>query len=515
MSSLCPEWRNVRGIQGMNKRIASILGISLIVASNTFADFKKNEIAKVGGVTCGFEKVWFPVKKTQGKFAKIKAPTSAQKTACKQLVIPSKVNLAKLPDLSQIARSRVLSSANQRVSSVSGTPPTLSEIVTSGPATVFWKPGVVSSIGSGSPSTEQCSEFFTGSSDGQSGGYLSCYMNQNAGQALTEVVRAGTTMCYLKNMPTNEVFRAGGFTLTRGTLPGDSVTRLFETPVGSSARTIKIGLSSGGQDGGASNGIIKVFSSNQIASSGDIYKYEMIFCESDSAQPQEIEKTRITSNGEFVSSSFNTSDGGNGNFSGTVRAFLRTEGTGLIFDNTRSRTASFSSSRNEGSSSSSTKSEVEINGDNEIKSKEYGIFPEDTRKAYSVSRFSGTGTSSMRFFEGAIKQTFAFGDFNGATEYRDSFYAAAPENPYISSLTIVDLGTDDFFQTPPSVTEGTSSLTCSAKADIEVVVDMDNDAMRSVTAACEGERLDGVNFCQSEELSQAQERFGSVCSLPQ
>jgi hypothetical protein len=483
----------------------------LVTTTITFADFKKNEIAKIGNVTCGFQRSWFPVKKSQGTFLKIKRPTALQNAACKKLVVSSKINLAKLPDISQIARSGTESSADQKTRSVSGTPPTLSEIVSSGPTTVFWKPGVVSGIGSGSPNPEQCSEFFSSSSDGQSGGFLSCYMNQNAGQTLTQIVRAGTTMCYLKNMPTNDVLRAGGFTVTRGTLPGGAVTRIFETPAGSTPRIIKIGLSAGGQDEEASNGIIKVFSSDQIASSGDIYKYEMIFCEGDSNQPQEIEKTQITSTGEFISSSFSTSDGGNGSSSGTVRAFLQREGGTLAFDTTRSRTASFSSTRNERTGPSSSKSEVEINANNEIISKEYSIFTGDTRKAYSVSRFSGTGATSLRFFEGAIKQSFAFGDFNGATEFRDTFYAVSPANPYLSYLSSVDLATDTFFQGTPTVTDQTTSLNCSVNADIEVSVDMENDAMRAVTSACEGERLDGVNFCQSEELTQAQELYSSVC----
>lgn len=483
--------------------------ICVTVLENAVADFKKNEIAKVGNVRCGFSKSWFPVGKSNGKFIKLKKPTAAQRAACKTLVSSSKVNLAKLPDISQIAKSRELSPEKLTTASVSGNPPTLSEIVASGPSTVFWRPGVVSSIASGSPTAEQCNEFFTGAEDGQSGGFLSCYMNQNAGQALSEVVRSGTTICYLKNMPTEEVLRAGGFSLTRGALPGGDVTRLFETPAGDSPRIVKIGLSSGGQDGGASNGIIKIFSSNQIASSGDIYKYEMIFCEGDAPVPQEIEKTRITSSGEFMSSSF--SNGNGGTFSGTVRAFLRSESGSLVFDPARSRTASFSSTHLEGDSSSSSKSEIEITGENEIISKDYGIFPDDTRKAYSISRFSGASARSLQFLEGAIKQTFAFGDFNGATEYRDTYYSAAPSSSYVGRLSTVDLTTDSFFASPPSVTEGTTSLNCSANADIEVTVDMENDAMRSVTATCESERLDGISFCRSNELSDAQTRFATVC----
>ncbi len=497
----------------MNKISALFISAAVLFYSDiSFATFKKNQVAKVSGVTCGFAKSWFPITKSARKFTKIKRPTPAQIKACKTLVNPTKVNLAKLPNISNIARSRASAASTGKIQTVSGTPPTLAEIVRNGSTNTFWQPGVIDSIATGSPTADQCSEFLSSSTDGRSGGFLACYMNQNAGYALSEVVRAGTTMCYLKNMPTEEVFRNGGFTITRGTLPTRSVTSLFNTPSGSTPRVIKIALSAGGEDGGASNGLIRVFAESQIASSGDLYKYEMIFCEGDASQPQEIEKTRISSSGEFISSSFNTSEGGSGQFAGTVRAFLRSEGNDLVFDASRSRTATSSSNRNEGGSPSSRKSEITITSSNEIISKEYGIYPNDTNKAYSISRFSGTGMSSLRFFEGAIKQTFSFGDFNGATEFRDTTYVSAPGNTYVSSLSAVDLTADPFYTTVPSITEGTTSLRCDTRADIEVAVDMSSEAMGGIAQACEGERIEGLDFCRSSQLETAQMRYSSVCS---
>jgi hypothetical protein len=499
----------------MNRINAFLISATILVCSDiALADFKKNQVAKVAGVTCGFAKSWFPISKSGGKYIKIKSPTSAQKNACKTLVAPTKISLSKLPNIAKLASSRASAANSQKIQSVSGTPPTLGEIVRNGPTNTFWRPGVVSSIATGSPTAEQCNEFFTGSSDGQSGGFLSCYMNQNAGYALSEVVRSGTTMCYLKNMPTEAVFRDGGFTITRGTLPTSSVTSLFNTPSGSAPRIIKIALSAGGEDGGASNGIIKVFAENQVASSGDLYKYEMIFCEGDAREPQEIEKTRITSSGEFISSSFNTSEGGSGNFAGTVRAFLRAEGSGLVFDTSRSRTATSSSTRNEGGSPSSRKSEIIITSSNEIINKEYGIHSDGANKAYSISRFSGTGMSSLRFFEGAIKQSFSFGEFNGATEFRDNVYVAAPGNSYVTSLSAVDITADSFYSSIPTIPEGTTSISCNTRADIEIAVDMSSEAMGSVAEACEGERIDGIDFCRNNQLSDAQTRYGSVCTRP-
>lgn len=490
------------------------VSIFFILAANVSAatlDLKKNQVAKVSGVTCGYVKSsWKPVSKSKGKYSLINKPTKAQKSTCSSIVKPTKVNLSKLPSTSGLVKSST-STSSMGIQAVSGTPPTLSEIISTGPSTIFWAPGVISSIASGSPTQDQCNQFFNSSTDGASGGFLACYMTQSAGYALSEVVRSGTTMCYMKNMPTQEVFNAGGFTVTGGSLPGGNVTNLFKTPTGSTARVVKIVMS--GDPQGESSGVIKIFSENQIASSGDQYKYEMVFCEGNNSTPQEVEKTRVTSSGEFISSSSNSrSESGSGVYTSTVRAFLRSEGANLVFDNTRLRTATQAGTGNTPGGTFARKAEVTINENNEITSKEYDIFAGQVRKSFSVSRFSGTGMASMRFFEGAVKQTFSFGDFNGATEYRDSSYAAAPGNSYVSSLSAVDLTNDSFYTGTPTSTSETSSVLCNSSADVEITVDMTSDAMRSVSSGCEGERLDGVNFCQSTELQQAQSRYNSVCT---
>lgn len=220
-----------------------VLSLVAVEAGAATLSLKKNQVAKVSGVTCGLVKsTWKPVSKSKGKYSLVKKPTTIQKSTCKNIVIPSKVNLSKLPSTAGLVKSAKLTSSI-KTQTVSGTPPTLSEIVTNGPSTIFWAPGVVSSIASGSPTPEQCNQFFSGSNDGSSGGFLACYMTQTAGYALAEVVRSGTTMCYMKNMPTEEVFKGGGFTVTEGSLPGGNVTNLFKTPSGSNPRIVKIVMS--------------------------------------------------------------------------------------------------------------------------------------------------------------------------------------------------------------------------------------------------------------------------------
>jgi hypothetical protein len=499
----------------MKKVLWSILlAVTSLVSTNQAEaafkknQFKKNQIAKVGSVTCGFIKSWVPVARSGKSYARIAKPSASQKAACKGLLVASKLSLAKLPDL-----SKIVGSSGSSIQTVSGTAPTLAEVFAGDAASTFWRPGVVSSIATGTPTVEQCGEFFSGRADGESGGYLACYLSQNSGQALAEVVRAGTTICYLKSIPSAEVFNSGGLSIRRGSLPSGGITSLFSTPDGSAPRIVRIGLSAGGQDGGASTGILKIFSANQNAASGDLYRYEMVFCEGNANEPQEVEQTRITSRGQFVSSSFNTGGGGEGSrFAGTVRAFLRSADGTFAFDSTRDRLASFVSVQQHQGETFSRTADVTITAGNEIINKEYSVSSRENRKAYSVSQFAGSGVTSIRFLEGAIKQSFAEGEFNGATEFRDSVYVAAPANSYVTALSAVDLQSDSFFTGTPSPASASASVGCDTVADIEVDVEMSNEAVRQITQLCESGRLpDGVNFCSSTQLLQAQERYNSVC----
>jgi len=486
-----------------------IFTCSLLVSVEAQARFKKSNVVNVGRFLCGFDRTWVPIKRVGKRYVRLKKAKLAHRSACNGLLRPSSMSLSAIPDLASITAPSGSNTRSLHSLAGSATPPTLREIVSGDPSSIFWREGVISAIANGSPSEEQCNEFLNQSEDGRSGGFLACYMAQNVGQALTEVVRAGTTMCYLKQISKDEILNSGALTVTSGRLPDGSISTLFGTPAGARPRVVRIGLSSGGEYGGRSDGIIKIFAASQIAASGDRYRYEMIFCEADAEGPQEVELTRITTQGEFVSRSANVY--GSGRFAGTVRAFLRSVGDALVFDTSRPRRASFSSVQEELERESQTKAEVVISTDNTISSKEYGLFGDETRKAFSVSSFSGSGIASIRFLEGAVKQTFSFGDLSGATEFRDSSYVTSSSTPFASELDEVDLETDPFYSGEPEPDELDASIGCDTEADVEIVVDMDTPEIEELARSCESERLDAVQFCQSDELTEAMEQYPFAC----
>ena len=93
-------------------------------------------------------------------------------------------------------------------------------------------------------------------------------------------------------------------------------------------------------------------------------------------------------------------------------------------------------------------------------------------------------------------------------------YVAAPSNSYVTSLSAVNIATDAFYTAAPSPPQGTASIRCDTRADIEVAVNMNSEAMGTIAETCEGERIEGLDFCRSSQLEAAQARFASVCSRP-
>jgi len=496
------------------KKTTFLIIISLFIANSSFAQpvsLKKNQVTKVGKVLCGvIAKKWVNVKKSGKKYLVVKKANPNSKKVCSKLLKPGSVkNLNSLPSASTVINSnkKTKAKAFAGIKAVSGTPPTLSEIRTNGAIPTFWRSGVISGILSGSPTQQQCNEFFSSDLDGASGGFSACYLTQGVGQSVSEIARAGNVLCYMKNFPKRDIVNAGAVTLVSGSYPGGNIENLFSVPSGSRAKVVKVILSQGSE--GASNMFLRINSVSQNEASGDQYKFDFWACEGDPT-PQEHETSRITAGGEFITKSVSTSD--EGLYSSSVRGFLILEAGKLVFDASRDRTAETIGVR----SNSNHKSFITINSSNEVSSKSYDAFGSfEPRKSYSVSNFSGSGLTSLRFLEGAYKEL-QQGErtYSSAIEYRDSFYTSAPNNPYLESVNSINFATDSFYATAPSLTDN-SELSCSATADVVVGLDMDNAAMIAVANECEGDRIDGsIDFCSSNDLQTAQQNYRSVCTNP-
>ncbi len=493
-----------------------IIFVALIAfATSSFAanyTLKPAQVQKVSGGLCALfnGKSWKPAAKVRGKKNTYKsiAGSSSLKRTCKEFyVAKTKLKLSDFPGADGLVAAGA-SASSIGVSSVSGTPPTISEIASTGAATYFWQDGVLSGIIGGSPTDDQCIQLFSSNTDGQSAGFPGCYMTQETAYVTGNIIQAGNTLCYMKNFPTREVQDGGGFTVASGSLPAGGITQLFAAPA-STPRFVKINISSGQN---TQIGVIKIYSQAQNAANGDQYRYDMIFCHGDDASPTEFEKTRVTLAGEFIarsSSSFGGQDESSGHGEGVVRAFLTRVDGDLVFNPELARSAVFTGVN----TGFSYKSSMTLVGD-EVTNKVYSVEGGGTRKGYGVSHIDGTGAGSLRFLEGAYKEeNLAFGSFATAIEYRDSKYVAAPSNSYAERLSEVDFGTDSFYDSAPALSDSSAPFACNHAVSVEIALDMQSTVMQAVQELCEGERLDGMNFCSDDSIQQAANQYGAVCHL--
>lgn len=513
------------------KVIQRMLTCSLMVVLTTSGlqaqgvTLKKNQVYKAAaGITCGYfegKKKWLPVKKVKGLYQLKKGAPALQKNTCKALLKPNRsISLTQFPDASAIL-SAAAQSGSIGSSTVSGTPPTFSEIVASGGTNVFWREGVIDAVASGSPTQDQCNEFLSGSNDGDSGGFGACYLTEGVGYSLSNIASSGTSLCYMRNFPQKAAENSGIVDVIAGTFPNGGVSKIFSVPAGAAPRLIKVKVVGAGsqaedENEGPSNIIFRIYSAEQNASQGNQYRYDLLFCDDGATgSPTEFEQAKITSGGEYVASTIGLKN--NFKSSSTVRGFLnRVNGT-LVFDPSRGRTAVYGGISSEEDREANFKSLVTLNGENEIRFKVREQRGESSlRRGYSVSRFSGDSLANLRFLEGAFEesQENAF-SFEGATEYRDTYYAASPAGNYASELASVDLDADDFYEQGIATPTVPTSASCDVDVDLEITLDMSSEAMQEVAAECETARVDGdVSFCQTEQLQTAQQRWQSVCSMP-
>ena len=447
---------------------------------------------------------------------RIDAKYRASYRGCKKLATPVSsartTTLSKLPSIESIVAENPASSAVS-TRAVTGTPPALVEIPGLGAKNVFWESGVIDAIRTSSASPTQCNQFFSSSVDGQSAGYGGCFMSQSVTETLGNAINSGNTLCYMKNAPTSANFAAGAIGIVEGSLPAGGISALFAPPTGSTSRIIGL-LGTGPAEGSTINAnqysaFIRIYSSNELSSSGDLYKYDYWGCNGGSLE--DIEQTRITTGGVYSSHNYNSHDGRSGELTLAARVTIGADGS-ISFDPTQDRTMSYTSSAPEGAN----KLFATISGSNTIVSKFFNSHAPDTQYGVSIANFSGSRFSNLRFLSGAFKDRFyrnsdlQFSNLSGM-EYRSTNYASAPSMPEVALLSPIDLGSDSFF-TSPSAVSLPSGFSCATTPDVGVSMNFENPALIAVRNTCEGDRRDNLNFCWSDtDLASAQSNYHTAC----
>ena len=442
--------------------------------------------------------------------APVATPTSTPQATPTSTVAPSTgIGLSELPDAADLT---VANSAlgMESVSVVQGTPPALGAIPTIGPKTLFWSSGVIEGINGGSPTHQQCSEFFVGQNDGESGGLSACHMAQGVGMAFQPIIQGSSGICYLKKAPSKAALDAGAITVVKGALPGDDITKLFSVPAGSTDRVVKV-ATNGGSSGGQ-NIFVRISSQGSNTDQGNKFAADMWFCRPSDGTVVGFEKIELADSNTYSDEIAQVLQ----DFHATIAGSLKEGDNGaLVFDTSKDRQLLINVVPTPGSTS---KASIIIGADNLLKTRSYDVTGAQSRKGYCVSNFSGTGIDDLRFLEGAFKEenfhlTTLAHQSNGASEYRNSLYTSAPTNALLSNLSDANFDTEAFYSSAPTVNIDTSAYSCSTEADIIVSMDMSNSALAQAVSDCARHHINGMNFCSgNSEIAQAQNNWFSYCS---
>lgn len=433
----------------------------------------------------------------------------ANKNYCGKLQVASLATVRSLSDLPNTSKIVVAGGTNSLA--VSGTPPALASFSSTALKNVFWNSGVIDAINTNSASPQQCSEMYSGRNDGESGGFEACYAASDNAYTLSDLVASGTTLCYMRNIPSSANVASGTLNLVSGSFPSNDPSLLFATPSGSTSRLIEIRPVSPGEEE-SSRIFINVKSNSENAAAGNQFAYTYHSCEGSGATPSDMEEASVTSSNQYI---MTTKTGGTNRFEATVRAYLA-ETDGVIgFDSTRDKTIQLVSQHE----STLFKGEMTITPSNYITAKRYFVSGSMVDKTYSVSRFSATSISTLRLFESAFHRASSrnsgasFEETISAVEYRDTNYKVSTSNPFLPWTGAVDFNVDSFYLSAPSSPSFSTTFNCNtATPDVVVSVDMSSPTMTTIRNSCEADRFGGANFCQSDsDLTNASNNYTSAC----
>ncbi|RIL09766.1 MAG: hypothetical protein DCC75_05805 [Proteobacteria bacterium] len=457
--------------------------------------------------------------------AEIRATAKKSKKNSKKLVktknLLRKRGLKEVPTAQDTLKARGGGQSGQaRAAALSGEPPALVDIAQSPIKEIFWEAGLVDAIIEGNPSQQQCGGFYHGFSDGESGGLGACHMAESVGYSYASILESQTSLCYMKNFPSEDNLNSGGVELVSGSLPNGDVTKIFAPPAGNEPRLVKVNIegSPQGQEGedqgpgGPETVFIKVAPQSQNSSSGHMYQVDLWFCADDSSEVYGYDRIKIRDDGRIETK--NVSNQGGDSHSSSVLGFLTFADAEVSWDLTKNRTSKLQFASQGGGV---FKSDVTITPQNLIKIKTLDNFGGSSSKRYSVTSFAGEGPESLNFLEGAFKENHG-GDDNeddiiGATEWRDDLYVSAPNNALINSLDGASYQ-DGFYQELPSGDyQIPSGFSCDAQPDIEINLDMSNEVLADSVAGCEPAFRD-MHFCHDdEEVRAADQNYFEVCSF--
>lgn len=433
----------------------------------------------------------------------------------------SKRNLLALPSFSaQVQSNRSKSTSTRRARNQALLPPVLSSIAASPIKDLFWREingvNVVDAINSSSADQNHCNEFYSGQQDGQSGGLGACHLAESVGYTYSNILQSGTSLCYMKNFPSQKNLVAGAITVTSGALPTGGIQNLFSPPSGALDRLVQV-VPTGEEDQeggdedrrskeGKGNIFLQVGSQEKNKAADNLYSVVIWFCHEGESEVSGYNKVSI-SKALRLYSEYGADDEFGKSFS-SVEGFLSARGNSVVWDPSKTRRSSTVVSDEGGGQ---FKAEVEITANNLIKVKRVDNFSGSMGKGYIITKYSGSKASDLRFLSGAFMDNHGGESFTEATQYKNSFYAVDTDSPLLGPVQNEDLNSE-FYTSGFDLDIDTSPYSCDATPDITVSLDFSVATLRESIRECETEQLGNMHFCHDDpEVRQADENYGEVC----
>lgn len=511
---------------------ASLLGATASHSGSAAPEALSPSFVKnVTSVSCAFLKskptsprVWLPSVKVGKKYVSAKERLRTKGLPAKQITKLRKLSKSRVCDSLVAATSlgslpgakNFLTSTSASTSSqvVSGTPPTLSAILALSPTAripFFWQTETVTAVASGAPTTTQCTEFVTGTSDGTPAGLVGCFSAQDTIRGLQQIELASGGACRVGLFSSSASLSTGLVSVTSGTLPSGGITSLFDAPTGTTPRLIKFTF------GTSSYYYVRVYPDTTNLSRSEQYRYDLWDCGlplpgQTTSSLHAATTGAVSSDGRLNLVSQLPGLAANGRFeiAGQLR---RTSDGSISFDSDSERTFTVQSIA---PGTLSFKTLITLSSGASLTSKTYIDFQGELRRSLATALFSGDSFSALGLSAFAVKELKTVSStttpYATGIEFRDTRYVSAPASSLVASLSSVDIASDTFLASAPEVTLSVSDFSCTAVPDVELTVDITSALLPSaLMGACPASSLVG-NLCDIGEVSQAKVRYPSVCS---
>ncbi len=341
-----------------------------------------------------------------------------------------------------------------------------------------------------------------------------CWMAQGFTQSFSNVLQAGTSVCYMKNFPN----ASSGVTITGAS----NASNLF-TPE-SSNKVVKVSIS--GDEMGEESVFIKTHGTSEVGSNK--IKYSLWFCSpgGEAARGAEIIEVDLDT-GAY--SATNIQDDENSKGSSTLEGFLRQTADGLEWDTSRARSAfvhylfSFEQDA-DNFHAGNFKAEITIDGDllttrmressnGEWSGNAYG----NESSRYLAANFSGSNINDLKLLAiGSKEKMVSSGQWEGtwepptvaadwiATDATDGYYVPQGSGDLLDLADAADF-TEDFYTSiaEPDTALDPSEYPCDISAATEVTLDMADPALMEVSSACE-QRIENWEMCNAGDVQAAE-----------